>query len=312
MKSLTHRLAWLYLIIVFICLFVLNACAELRSEPPPTRKLPSSTKVTQIAEEFNNVTAANAKAWNDKDLDAIEAVLTEDIRFIDASLGDNLTGTKEVMDMAGNFCSNFPELQRKTTDHFIGREEGVAFYDYWGWKLGGKDYTPDDPFRYVFLLKTQGALISYWRLFEGLAALETHFLTETESEEFQAVILSYGSSWSSMNSNTLAKLYAKDAVRRDSLFDESQQGKKAIKDFAAVFFAWYPEAKWTPLEMFGERPMRDKPQAIGSIFEIQVTGPDDNECEVLATVLLQVQDGKIIQEDLFYEPESLIRCGWVQ
>ena len=269
-------------------------------------------KVTQIAKNFNIVTAANAEAWNEKDLDAIEAVLTEDIRFIDVSLGDNLTGTKEVMDMADNFCSYFPELQRKTTEHFIGWEEGIAFYDYWGWKLDGKDYTMDDPFRYIFLLKTQGTLISYWRLFEGLATLETHFLTETESEEFQAVILSYGSAWSSMDSNTLAKLYAKDAVRLDSLFDENQQGKKAIKDFAALFFAWYPEAKWTPLEMFGERPVKDRSQAIGSSFEIQVTGPDGNECDVFVTVLLQVQDGKIIQEDLYYEPESLIRCRWVQ
>ena len=312
MKSLTHRTAWLYLSIVCVCLLILNACNAPGSKPSPARKLPSSTNVTQIAQDFFNVTSANAEAWNDKDLDAIEAVLTEDIRFIDVSLGDNLTGTNQVMAMARSFCSYFPNLQRKTTDHFIGIEEGIAFYDYWGWKLDRKDYTPEDPFRYIFLLKTRGGSISYWRLFEGLATLEAHFLTEDQSKEFQAVILSYASAWSSTEPKIVAKLYSKDAVRHDSLFEESQQEKKAIKDYATLFFSWYPKATWTPLEMFGERPIRDKPQAIGSSFVIQVSDMDGNDCEVIATVLLQVQDGKIIQEDLYYDPESLIRCGWAE
>jgi ketosteroid isomerase-like protein len=295
-----------------LCSLFLVGCGALVTEPPPARKTLSSAEVAQNAEAFNVITAANVDAWNVKDLNAIQAILTEDIRFIDVSGGDNLTGIDETVDMARSFCLYFPDLQRKTTDHFIGVEEGIAFYDYWGWKIGAINYTPENPFRYVFLLETREGFISTWRLFEGLAALEAHFITETESEAFQAVIHSYGSAWSSADPKLVAKLYAKDAVRRDSLFEENQQGNKAIKDFASLFFAWYPNAEWTSLEMFGESFMRDRAQAIGSSFAIQITTPADEACEVMAVVLLHVLDGKVVQEDLYYEPDSLIRCGWAQ
>jgi len=32
----------------------------------------------------------------------------------------------------------------------------------------------------------------------------------------------------------------------------------------------------------------------------------------MAVVLLHILDGEIIQEDLYYEPDTLIQCGWVQ
>ncbi len=66
------------------------------------------------------------------------------------------------------------------------------------------------------------------------------------------------------------------------------------------------------MEVFGERAFRNTLQAVGNSYKIEITNPTGQACEVMAVVLLHVLDGKIIQEDPYYEPESLIRCGWAQ
>lgn len=295
-----------------IYILLLSACNPSTNNSPLVREPLSSEEITQRAEAFEAVVAKNAEAWNAKDIDTIQAVLTDDIHFVDVSGGDNLKGTSQVITMARVFCNFFPDLQRKATSHYIGVEEGVAIYDYWGWRIGGKEYTPEDPWIYAFLYKTQDDLISEWNLFEGIEELETHFLSESASVETRSVISSYASAWSSGEPKSVAAMYAKDAVHRDSLFKESQQGSKAIKAFAESFFTTYPDATWTPMEMFGEKKFRDKPQAVGSSFNIEVTNPSGIPCDLEAVVLLYVLEGKIIQEDIYYEPDSLIQCGWAE
>jgi ketosteroid isomerase-like protein len=122
----------------------------------------------------------------------------------------------------------------------------------------------------------------------------------------------YASAWSSMDFEAVANMYAKDALRQDTLFSESQEESKAIKAFAESFFTWYPGAQWTPLVMFGEKGFHDKPQAIGSSYAIEVTDPTGEACEVMVVVLLHVFEGEIVQEDLYYDTDSLIQCGWAQ
>ena len=295
-----------------ICILFLSACNPSANDKPSMRQPLSSEEIMQRAEAFEAVVAKNAEAWNAKDIDAIQAVLTEDIHFVDASAHDNIKGIRQVMTMARSFCRMFPDLQRQATGHYIGVEEGMAIYDYWGRLFVGKDYTREDPWIYVFLYKTQGDLISEWHLFEGYEILDRHFLSDTASEEFREVISTYVSAWSSGEKKAVAAMYAKEAVRRDALFEESQQGSKAIQDFADSFFTWYPDATWTPMEMFGEKKFRDKPQALGSSFKIEVTDAAGEVCEIEAIILLHVFEGKILQEDIYYEPNSLIECGWAE
>ena len=289
-----------------------NANNSSTFDSPSVRESLSSEEIRQRADAFEAVVAKNADAWNAKDLDAIEAVLTDDIHFVDVSGGDNLNGISQVMSMARIFCGIFPNLQRQATSHYIGVEEGMAIYDYWGWRIGAKQYTREDPFIYVFLYKIQDDLISEWHLFEGIEALEANFISETASVETRAVISSYASTWSSGDPKSVAEMYANDAVRHDSLFEENQQGTKAIKDFAESFFTTYPDVQWTSNETFGEKPVEDKPQAVGSSFKIEVTNPSGIPCDLEAVVLLYVLEGKIIQEDIYYEPDSLIQCGWAE
>ena len=309
MKHRFYQLACLSMCLIFICQ-QLNACTALTSDPPPPRKTPSMTEVLQRGGAFLAITSANEEAWNVKDLDAIEDILTEDIHFVDVTFGDDLVGKKQVLKMARSFCDIYPDLQRKTTSLYIGTEEGIVFYDYWGWKFGSIEYTLQDPWDFIFHFRTHADLISYWRLFEGIDILESHFISETESKEIRTALSSYGSAWSSGDSKIVAGMYAKDAVRQDSLFNESQQGRRAIKTFAESFFTWYPNTQWTPLEMFGERPFNEKPHTIGSSFAIQTSYAKYETCTIKAVVLLQVLEGEIVQEDLYYDVKSLIGCGW--
>jgi uncharacterized protein YacL (UPF0231 family) len=51
---------------------------------------------------------------------------------------------------------------------------------------------------------------------------------------------------------------------------------------------------------------------IGSSYAIEIDDPSGEDCEVMALVLLQILDGKIEQEVLYYEVDSLIQCGWAK
>ena len=88
------------------------------------------------------------------------------------------------------------------------------------------------------------------------------------------------------------------------------EGSEAISSFAESFFAWYPGAQLTLLQAFGEG-MGETPVICG-IFALKVTDPTGQTCDLLVAVLLQAPEGKITHEALYYEPNLLIKYGWVK
>jgi ketosteroid isomerase-like protein len=312
-----HRnFEFVYLCMSMILIFgmLLGACAELTAEPLSPRSVLSAEEVRDLSEKFKALADANREAHNARDMERIEALFAEDVLFVDVTFGDHLDSIIEFMGMTRNMFAFFPEFQWKTLDYFIGSDKFVTIAGFWGGNWGGnKEYTEQDPFIHVFLFEPKEDLIASWRLFYGYDFLnDNRVISETAAADMESMLISYGSAWSSMDSEVVADMYAKDAVRQDALFGEIQEGSKAIKAFTESFFTQYPEAQWTPLELFGERGFRDKPQAIGSSYAIEITDPTGEACEVMAVVLLHVLDGKIVQEDLYYNTDSLIQCGWAQ
>jgi hypothetical protein len=213
--------------------------------------------------------------------------------------------------MAREFVSGFPLLRRKATNHFISREDYLAVYDYWGFKLGPAELTLDNPMLLTFLLETRDDLISYWTLFYGLETMEKARLTSKERlDEAKTLLLSYSSAWSSGNPNIIAELYTNSAARKDTIFGEFLEGSEAISSFAESFFARYPSAKLTLLQAFGEG--KGETPIIGGTYAVEVTNSTNQPCDVLFGVLLQASEGKITHETLYYEPDSLVKCGWAQ
>lgn len=298
--------------IVLFCTSVLTACTgQVTGSQRPRERL-SADQITQMAAKFKAMADANREAHNARDIEAIEALFAEDLLFVDVTFGDHLASIDKFMSMTRRMFAYFPEFQWKTLDYFVGSDKFVTIAGFWGGNWGGKkEYTEADPFIHVFLFEPKEEMIASWRLFYGYDFLnDNRVISETAAADMKSMLISYGLAWSSMDSEVVADGYAEDALRHDSLFDEHQNGVSEIKAFAESFFYQYPEARWTPQEIFGERACRDKPQAIGSSYAIEITDPTGEACEVMVVVLLHVFEGEVIQEDLYYDADSLIQCGW--
>jgi ketosteroid isomerase-like protein len=299
---------------MLICTSVLLACAGQAAELQRPRERLSADQITQKAIKFKALADANREAHNARDIETIEALFPEDVLFVDVTFGDHLVSIDKFMSMTRRMFKYFPDFQWKTLDYFVGSDKFVTIAGFWGGNWGGnKVYSEEDPFIHVFLFEPKEEMIASWRLFYGYDFLnDNRVISETATADMKSMLMSYGSAWSSMDSEVVADIYAEDALRHDSLYDEHQNGVSEIKAFAASFFTQYPEAQWTPLVMFGEKGFSDKPQAIGSSYAIEVTDPTGEACEVMAVVLLHVLDGKIVQEDLYYNADSLIQCAWAE
>ena len=288
----------------------LTACTK-ASEVPPREPI-SAAEVEKIALAVETMTNAKVEAWNTGDFEAIQALFTDDIVFTNATLGDHLIGMDEFMGMARAFVQYFPSLRRQVTNHFIGLEDSLATYDYWGFSLEDYWFTQDDPFLWVHLSQTRGDRYSSWTLLEGLESIEKSgwYVDRGRLDEARSLLSSYSSAWSSGDQGIVGKLYADSVIRKDTIFRESQEGSEAVSSFAKLFFTWYPGAQWTLLQSFGE--WWGESPLIGGTFSVEVTDTAKQPCEVLVAVLLQASAGKISHETLYYEPDSLIKCGWVK
>ena len=80
--------------------------------------------------------------------------------------------------------------------------------------------------------------------------------------------------------------------------------------FAESFFAWYPDAQWNLLLPFGEGHGTEP--VTGGVYAVTVSDPRDRPCEVHIAVLLKTSEDQIVQEALYYEPDSIISCGWAR
>lgn len=293
------------IVCLFFSIIVITGCAK--SSQLPARELASAVEVKRIASAFDTITTANAEAWDAYDFNAMKALYTDDIVFTEATFGDHIVGIDEVLAMARGMSVSFADMRRKITNHYIGLEDSLCVYDYWNW-FGS---TEENPFLYVFQLKTRNNLISNWTLFEGLESAEkSGFASKQRLDEARSLLSDYQSAWSSGDSTKVAGVYTSDAMRTDTLFREKQEGQDAITSFAKSFFAWYPGAKWNLQQSFGE--WQGESPITGGTYSIKVTDSSDQPCEVLVAVLLQASEGKIAHEDLYYEPASLIKCGWAK
>ncbi len=299
-----RRIALLALLVVSVA-----SCGEERVVTP--RELASATEVERIAADSETIISVGVEAWNSGVAETIRAVYTDDIVHHDDTSGMHIVGIEDVAEMATTVMLFFPSYQNRVTDWYIGSEDILAVYEIWNLGLGGYEFTEDDPLVEVDLLETRGDRISYWTLFHGLDSLEKRSkATPERTEEARAILSSHGSAWSSGNPRIVGDLYTSNAIREDTLFGERLEGPEHIRSFAESFFAWYPGAQWNLRLPFGDG--QGESPVTGGTYVISVSGPGGQSCEVHAAVLLKTFEDQIVHEALYYEPESLIRCGWAR
>ena len=284
--------------------------------PPPTptilpRAPVSLTEVESTASTFEALIIAEGEVWSSGDDQAFRAVFTEDAIFTDKTFGDLAVGIDAIEAFSANLAMGIPSWTGQATDRYIGLEGGITVNNIWNLELGGHKFTQDDPLVEVDWLQTRDNHISSMILLHSLDTLKNSFSADQQRlDRANSLLSSYQSAWSSGDQQAVRELYSSNAVREDSLFGEMQSGREAIGSFAKSFFAWYPGTRWSLSMGFGEG-RGDSPKT-GGLFVIWVNDLSGQPCDVRAVVLLQTAEDQIVHEDLFYEPESLIKCGWAR
>jgi len=251
------------------------------------------------------------EAWHANDVQAGSNIFTTDAEAFDRSFGDHAVGPDQIMGLISIVSSFGPDWAALQTDQYIGLDNGLVVDEMWNLKFGSIQFTQDHPMIEVDWLQTRDDRISRWTILYALDNLEELAIpTSQRLDQARSLLSSYQAAWSSGDAQAVEQLYAVDAVREDMIFMERQEGQKAIATFARAFFDWYPGGLWNISFDFGEG-IGNAP-ITGGLYKIKVTDLTGQPCEIKVAVLLQAAENLITQETVYYEPQSLISCGWAK
>jgi hypothetical protein len=287
--------------------WTLAACGQpaVSWEPVPAAVIEQKAAATEM------LLAAEKVASSSGDLELFQAVFTDDIVLNDETFKDEVVGIERVVRTYNNIKVLFPNLQGVNRVWFIGSEEILLVIDLWNLNLYGYPFTQDDPLEEVDLWKIHDNHIWLWDMFYGLDSLQALGNSNNKRvEEIPSLLNAYGSAWSSKNTRKVKSLYAVEAVRDDPIFGKYLEGRNAIVSDAQVFFSKFPLAQWKLGLAFGDG--NGTAPITGGVWELSVIGSEGEMCDVRMAVTLKTVNGKIVSENVYYEPNSLISCGWAQ
>jgi ketosteroid isomerase-like protein len=295
---------WRIVLLVFI--LATTSCGGSHTAPRQPVKLAS---LQTAATNFDHMASGLHEASISGDKQAVNNLFTEDAEAHDRTFGDDAVGPQQIAGLISVVSSSSTKTQ--LMDQYIGLENGLTVDHMWNFTLGATNYTQDQPMIEVDWLQIRDNRIAYWSLYYALDIIEgIGMATSTRLDQARTVLSSYQAAWSSGDTQAVAELYASDAVREDMVFMERQEGQKSIVPFAETFFKWYPGVQWNLSLGFGDG-MGDAP-VTGGLYVITVNDLNGQPCEVRAAVLLQTSENLITHETLYYESQSLIKCGWAQ
>jgi hypothetical protein len=307
-------------LVVFSCLLiVLGSCSHI--EPPQSSNTPEGAEPASVdeltpglnAQEVAGLGSAcerlfqqHIDAWDSRDPESLRGIYTEDIVHFDGK--PLFTGIDQVVEMAEFMYDIFPYWEMEAGETFISRDKCLGTWVNWGLF----DFLKDNPGREYDVLETREDMIYYWRMYYDQAFHSAFVAMDLVDDEF---LSQYALAWSSGSSSDVVKLYAADARLLDSLFDFSISSQSEIPDYYDRLRAKSPLAAWEVRYTFAESKPYGKDYPLpsqGAIFGITVDDLSGNPCEIRAAVILTPNDKGLIQsEEIFYNAESLITCGWV-
>lgn len=265
-----------------------------------SRKVLAASEVASLGKAFEELATRQIDAWNRHDIDGILQVYTEDILLHDGyPLAENSTKLRTEV---SRFLTMNPKFESRLGGIFINGRNGILIWEIWN----AFRATEADPVREFDLLEARDGRISSWTIFYDHNSLRSIGYASSIDEE---ILADYVAAWSSGDPGRVASIYAQNAVREDHLYGERQQGRQSIEDYARNFFSWYPDIRLEPVLLFSER----NPGTIeGGILKFPVLDQDGQPCAVSVAVLLEPLEEKIQTERIYYDPESLVACGWAR
>jgi hypothetical protein len=235
-------------------------------------------------EEFAAIGQTIAEAWDSVDLDAARTVYTEDIVHDDPTFGAYLEGIDSILGMIQRMSDLPIQLTPEFSAGFIGGEGGIMVWETWNF-LG---FTEENRLVEADRLTTRDGQVAYWKLFY-------------KDREPVDTITGYAQAWSSGDPTQVVALYDPAVTRQDTVFGAYVEGTEALAMTAAEFFADHPNAVWEVLMSF------DAVTSQGGTFSVT----DTVGCPVQITVLLGLDEGQIVYEEMYYEAASLLACDWL-
>lgn len=299
-KKYTHARK-LLLAFIIVLVLVITGC-----KPKPSRPALSADEVKTISAEFERVSKAHVDALNTHDTGLITQLYTDDIKYYEEGNYPNFAGIKGLSSLLNIVFSGNPDYTVSIEDTFIGHEDEFIFYKMWNWAEIPQENPLLTYYRYIL---REGKIAEWW-IFWDAKALAEAFSGWPGATLDPKPLQDYSSAWSSGDPETVANLYAINAVRQDALFGYDQQGSPAIKEFAANFFAWYPSLRLELLKSF--EFLYSYPVMVGGVYAIHVSDQAGKPCDVHAIILLKSSQNKIVNEWVFYQADSLVACGWAK
>jgi ketosteroid isomerase-like protein len=269
--------------------------------PPP---LPSpGTDVIQAARAAQSLLERHEAAWATKSVEAVMAFWSDDVRFTDVLGGWRDAPRTEVERMVRYTMQFWPNVASGNLSYFHDTTGFVYSQDVWG--IG--DATEANPVHEVDQYGTgDGLLTSLHTTYDVKSLAHITGRPVADFAPMEALIQGYADAWSSGEPSSVAELYAEAAWRTDTLRGESAEGRQAISDTAARSFSSHPGAVWRVDTVFGDSGVGGV--MTGGIFTVRLAEPD--ACELGAAVVLETNEArKIVTEQVYWEVDSLIRCG---
>jgi ketosteroid isomerase-like protein len=241
-------------------------------------------------------------------------VFAEDVVVNDATAGVRVVGRSAVVGQWRMVAMSMGH--RQIGGLYAGRDGGV-FVDGW-WGVMG--WTKQKPGREWFEIGLRDGLWASVLMIYDRGTLNGDFasaigvsLNPKLVSGFAKLLARYATAWSSGDPKAVAALYAPNALRQDMVFGDSEQGRTAIRDYAAQYFGWYPSVQTRLVRPFGDgrMPTSGHP-AMGGQISIRTTGQDGRPCTVNAAAMLETKNGLITKERVYYDAASLKTCGWAQ
>jgi hypothetical protein len=301
-KKSNHIRTFLFACIAL--LFIITAGCQQHPARPPL----SATDVKTLSTEFDGISNAHLAAWNNHDFTSMDQVYADDIKYYEKTgNAPDYQGSAEVIALM-NGVDQDTNIGGLSGGTFIGRETGFDIWEEWGYdeELG---FSKDNLLYEYNFYTLRGGKIAEWWLDYGMDYLAVKGVQISEKP-----LQEYAAAWSSGNPKTVASLYDPQAVRTDTLYGENEQGSTAIKEFAGSFFAWYPGVLLELQKSFAYNPLE-----IGGVYAIHVSDQAGKPCDVRAIILLDLEKNKttnkfdvITNERVFYQPDTLLACGWAR
>jgi len=286
-----------------------QASSPLPVVPETSQAIPILKKDQTLtkAQICSDLFTAHIDAWNSRSVENLRKIYTEDIVHFDGM--PLFVGIDEVTGMAEDMWQIFPDWEMKAGSSYISDEACLGQWINWN----VFSFPEEDPAYEFDLLNYREDRIYYWRAFYDVKFLDVFDHSDYIDLNF---LNTFAAAWSSEDPTRIAEIYSDEAVLTDSLFSVSLEGSKAIADYAAAYIAQFPGVTWDLVfpfaEDYSEYDLNEEnpfhPQ--GGVFRITLQDPEAEFCEIQAVVLITPNDvGKIIEQSIYYDAESLVSCG---